>query len=375
MGLGKHRGDGASDDVTLARAREKASACRQLVTVGIVPINQRDTEHQTKAGTGVTFRAAFEAYYTVKRESLSNAKHRAQWQSTMGVYVFPSIGDRLVAEVTASEVIAVLTPIWFEKPETAKRVLQRIEAVFKSAIVRGYRKTASPCIGVAQELGTRHRTVTNHRALPYAEVPSFLESLRTCKSWPATRLAFEWLVLTASRSGETRLAKWQEINEQAALWTIPGERMKAKRPHACRCNRVASRSIPRPLRSVFPSEPSDLLLPSSKAGAPLSDMTLTKVLREMGLGDRATVHGFRSSFKVWSAEIARVRDEVSEAALAHVIPEKVRAAYLRTQFLDERKPLMAAWATFCSTPPATRTVIELRQAQLASAELLGYALW
>ena len=123
----------------------------------------------------MTFRAAFEAYYTVKRESLSNAKHRAQWQSTMGVYVFPRIGDRLVAEVTASEVIAVLTPIWFEKPETAKRVLQRIEAVFKSAIVRGHRKTASPCIGVAQELGTRHRTVTNRRALPYAEVPSFLE--------------------------------------------------------------------------------------------------------------------------------------------------------------------------------------------------------
>jgi integrase len=275
-------------------------------------------------------------------------------------YVYPHIGDKAVADVTAGDIVAVLTPIWFEKPETAKRVLQRVEAVFKSAILHGHRKLASPCVGVAQELGTRHRKTEHHRALPYAQVPDFLVRLRAGPSWPATRLAFEWLILTATRSGETRLAQWAEIDEQAALWTIPAERMKAKRPHSVplspRCLEILQA-----LRAVHPSAPSDLLFPSMKAGSPLSDMTLTKVLRDMGLAHTATVHGMRSSFKVWCAEAAKVRDEVSEAALAHVIPEKVRAAYLRTAFLEERKPLMAAWAKFCCEPVPTNKVVQLPQ--------------
>jgi integrase len=275
-------------------------------------------------------------------------------------YVYPHIGDKAVADVTAGDIVAVLRPIWFEKPETAKRVLQRVEAVFKSAILHGYRKLASPCVGVAQELGTRHRKVANHRALPYAQVPDFLARLRATNSWPATRLAFEWLVLTATRSGETRLARWAEIDEQAALWTIPAERMKAKRPHSVplspRCLEILQA-----LRPVYPHGPDDLMFPSMKSGAPLSDMTLTKVLRDMGLADSATVHGMRSSFKVWCAEVAKVRDEVSEAALAHVIPEKVRAAYLRTDFLEERRPLMQAWAQFVAKHRPADTVVPMRQ--------------
>jgi integrase len=228
-------------------------------------------------------------------------------------------------------------------------VLQPLEATFKSAIVRGHRERASPCVGVTQELGTGHRKVVNHRALPYGQVPAFLEQLRASDSWMATRLAFEWLVLTATRSGETRMATWGEVDEQLATWTIPAERMKAKRAHAVplspQCLEILAM-----LRNTFPSEPSDPLFPSSIGGKPLSDMRLTKVLRDLGLAEKATVHGMRSAFKVWCAEVARARDEVSEAALAHAIPEKVRAAYLRTQFLDERRPLMAAWARFCSEP-------------------------
>jgi integrase len=287
----------------------------------------------------VTFRAAFDAYFEAKRKSLSNKKHAEQWRSTMTTYVFPTLGRRAVADIGADDVLGVLSPIWLAKPETAKRVLQRMEAVFKSAILRGHRERASPCVGVAQELGTRHRKPINHRALPYADVPAFVADLRAGKRSSA-RLALEWLILTATRSGETRLATWNEINEKAALWTIPASRMKARREHvvplSARCL-----AILREARALHPG--ATLVFPGRNPDAPLSDMTLTKILRDMGYADRATVHGFRSTFKVWCAEVAKVRDEVSEAALAHVIPEKVRAAYLRTDFLDERRDLMAKW--------------------------------
>jgi len=366
MGLGPQQPSRGLPAVSLAQARIAAEQARRLLQLRIDPIRRRDAEQarekaEAEARTRgvVTFRRAFDTYFATKHQSLSNAKHKAQWQSTMQTYVFPIIGDKPVADVTASDIVAVLTPIWFEKPETAKRVLQRVEAVFKSAILHGHRKVASPCVGVREELGTRHHKVTNHRALPYVQFPDFLVRLRTGPSWPATRLAFEWLILTATRSGETRLARWAEIDEQAALWTISAERMKAKRPHSVplspRCLEILQA-----LRPVYPHGPDDLMFPSMKAGAPLSDMTLTKVLRDMGLAKQATVHGMRSAFKVWCAEVARVRDEVSEAALAHVIPEKVRAAYLRTDFLEERKLLMAAWAKFCSERVLSDRVVPLR---------------
>jgi integrase len=354
-GRERRMGLGALHDVSLAEARKLADSARRLHRQGVDPIAARDAEKRGQSrDAGMTFSCAFETFFAAKRQSLSNAKHRAQWQSTMGTYVFPVIGKRSVDEVTTGDILDVLSPIWFEKPETAKRVLQRVEAVFKSAILRGYRKQASPCIGVAQELGTRHRKAINHRALPYTEVPDFLARLRTSNCWPATRLAFEWLILTAARSGETRLARWIEVDKTAALWNIPAERMKAKRAHIVplspRCLEILQA-----LRAVYPCAPGDLLFPGTKPGAPLSDMTLTKVLRDMGLADKATAHGMRSAFKVWCAEVAKVRDEVSEAALAHSIPEKVRAAYLRTAFLEERKPIMSAWAHFCcerlASPP------------------------
>jgi integrase len=366
-GRERRMGLGTAHEVNLAKARELADRARRLHQQGVDPIQAREAENaraqeeaKLNAAEAVTFRHAFETYFATKSQTLANAKHRAQWQSTMRTYVYPHIADKPVADVTASDIVAVLTPIWFEKPETARRVLQRIEAVFKSAILHGHRKLASPCAGVAQELGARHRKVVNHPAMPYAQLPDFVARLRTSNSWPATRLAFEWLILTATRSGETRLARWAEIDEQTALWTIPAERMKAKRPHVVplspRCLEIL-----RSLRAVYPSAASDLLFPSMKAGAPLSDMTLTKVLRDMGLAGQATAHGMRSAFKVWCAEVAKVRDEVSEAALAHTITEKVRAAYLRTDFLAERKPLMAAWARFCDEPRPAYTVMPLRR--------------
>jgi integrase len=349
-------GLGAIHEVSLSKARERADAARRLHRQGIDPIAARDADKQKQPAAFVTFRKAFETYFTAKRQSLANAKHKAQWRSTMETYVFPAIGDRPIAEVTTRDVLDVLSPIWFEKPETAKRVLQRIEAVFKSAILRGDREKASPCVGVAQELGTRHRKAINHRALPHTEVPDFLSRLRASPSWPATRLAFEWLILTATRSGETRLARWTEIDEGAALWKIPAERMKAKRLHVVPLSQRCL-EILHALRAIYPSAPDVLLFPGTKTNAPLSHMTLTKVLRDMGLADKATVHGMRSAFKIWCAEVAKIRDEVSEAALAHAIAEKVRAAYLRTDFLEERKLLMEAWAAYCMSGAVGNVVL------------------
>jgi integrase len=262
----------------------------------------------------------------------------------METYVFPTIGNRPVAEIEAREILELLTPIWFARAETARRILQRVEAVFKSAILRGYRQRVSPCVGVKEELGTRHQTPLNYRALPYQRIPTFLADLRASNSQPATRLAFEWLVLTATRSRETRLARWSEIDDREGLWKIPAQRMKARRAHTIPLSKRCL-EILRHARGMYPV--SDLIFPGTKLGSALSDMTFTKVLRDIGYAQEATPHGMRSAFKVWCAEVAKIRDEVSEAALAHAIPQKVRAAYLRTDFLEERKALMSAWAKYC----------------------------
>jgi integrase len=367
MGLGASAVPGQQEGVTLAAAREAAALARALLREGKDPIAARDAERAraraeiealvAAAAGKKNFRQVFETYFETKAKSLSNARHAAQWRSTLRTYAGP-IMDRPIADIGPDEVLAVLRPIWFEKPETAKRVLQRMRAVFASASVRKLRTSANPTDGVAQELGTRHRKVEHHPALPYAEVPDFLARLEATNSWAATRFAFEWLILTATRSGETRLARWAEIDEAAATWTIPAARMKSRKAHVVplspRCLEIL-----RMLRRVYPSAPSDLLFPSMKPGAPLSDMTLTKVLRDMGLADKATVHGMRSAFRDWATEVAKVREVVAEAALAHTVRDKTEASYRRATYFDDRKTLMAAWATFCAKPVPTDTVVEL----------------
>ena len=287
-----------------------------------------------------TFKQAFKAFYEIKSKTLSNEKHAKQWQSTMETYVFPKIGARPIAEMTAAQVLEVLSPICYEKAETARRVLQRMEAIFKSAILRGSRTLASPCIGVVQELGTRHRVVTHHASLPWSEIPDFLTELESRKCSASTRLALEFLILTAARSGEVRGALWSEIALAEKEWRIPALRMKGRAPYTVPLSRRAI-AILNEIRELHPA--SAIVFPSA-CGDQLSDMTFTKLIRDMDYGDRATAHGFRSSFKVWAAVVAKKRDEVSEACLAHKIPEKVRAAYLRTDFLEERRLIMQQWA-------------------------------
>ena len=269
---------------------------------------------------------------------------RARWRA----YVFPFFGDVPVSDVTTAHVLEVLKPIWFEKPETAKRVLQRIEAVFKSAILRGSREKASPCVGVADHLGTRHREQKHHAALPWQEIPEFVAMLQqpSRSGWPTTRLAFEFLILTATRSSEVRNAVWDEFDFDNAVWEIPKERMKSRKAHRVPLSQRCLQIL-REARALNPD--GQLVFEGTKRGRPLSDMTFTKLLRDAGLGEKATAHGFRSAFKNWCSEAAKARDEVSEAALAHTIKDRVKAAYLRTDFFEERKSLMETWSTHCQS--------------------------
>jgi integrase len=348
IAVGRRRrqlGLGVYPSVSLEDARSKAMQIRSGASEGRDMVaEEKQAKRLAAAPTrSITFRAAFDGYFEMKEQQLSNEKHKAQWRSTMEAYVFPSIGKRPVGEIAAAEVIDILKPIWNTKRETARRVLQRMRAVFEAAIVRGERQRASPTVGIATVLGSRNLRRDHHPAMPYTEVPAFITRLRSLEGWIATRLAFEFLILTASRSGEVRLANWSEIDLDNALWTVPADRMKARVEHAVP---LAPRAIAllREARANYPKN--ELVFPGTKPGLPLSDMTLTKVLRDAGLAGKATTHGFRSSFKDWSAEVAKARDEVSEAALAHKTPDKVRAAYLRTRFLGERRQLMLRWARY-----------------------------
>lgn len=343
---GKRRefGLGSLYDVPISEARSKASEMRRSARIGRDP----RIEHRVLAAQSVTFSEAFDAYMAVRSRSLTNAKHLRQWGSTMEAYVFPTIGDRPVAEINSGEVLAVLEPIWHSKPETAKRVLQRVKAVMDAAILHNWRERASPCIGVTHALGgTIHRLVRHHRALPYNCVASFLNTLRHCHAQPETKLAFEWLILTATRSGETRGAMWCEIDEDRALWVIPFKRMKGSRqnrkdhlvPLPGRCLEILAQA-----RALHPN--AALLFPSQRTGNVLSDMAFTKLLRDVGLAAVATAHGFRSSFRDWATEVDKVREVIAEAALAHAVKNRTEAAYRRASYLEERRGLMERWSSY-----------------------------
>jgi integrase len=335
---------------SLAQARSRADAIRKAVAEGRDPVAEKRTARATATAPRMTnsiqnqrptFEDCWHTYWTAKEPQLSNGKHRDQWLATMKTYVLPHIGHRPIADVRPGEIIELLNPIWHKKEETARRVLQRVDAVFVSAITRELRDKANPCTGVARELGNRRRDQTHYAALPHAEVPTFVQALRKRKGPLGSRLAFEFLIITATRSGETRSAMWNEIDFEARCWTIPASRMKARTEHVVP---LSTRALAILRQAYAACHDSALCFPNAK-GKPFSDMVFTKTLRDMALGKRATAHGFRTAFKVWAAE-SGIRDDVSEAALAHVDANRVRAAYKRTNFLEERRTVMQAWCNF-----------------------------
>lgn len=329
-------GLGSAALVTLAEAREVALANRRLARAGGDPLAaKRESE------AVMTFEEAARAVYEAHRPSWRNPKHAAQFISTLEVYAFPHFGRKKVSEVSPSDVLAALGPIWTEKPETARRVRQRIGTVMKWTIAKGWRRD-DPSEAISAALPKVARVTVNRRALPYAEVAGCLDSVRASGAGIATKLALELLVLTACRSGEVRLARWPEFDLDRAEWVIPAERMKAKRPHRVPLSPRAL-DILREAQGLA-DDTTDLVFPGARVGRPLSDMTLSKLVKEIGFD--VDVHGFRTSFRTWAQERTNFPREVAEFALAHVTRNAVERAYARSDLFEKRRKMMEAWAAF-----------------------------
>lgn len=350
---GKRRelGLGGFPGVTLAGAREAARKAREQLRDGIDPIEATRAKKSALAAEtakALTFDQCAAAYVKAHAAGWKNAKHAAQWTATLDTYASPIIGSMLVRDVELSHVMKIVEPIWRTKTETASRVRGRIESVLDWAKVRGYRDGENPARwrGHLDKLLPKRSKVakpTNFAALPYAQAGDFWTELGKVEGMGAQALRFA--ILTAARSGEVRGATWEEIDLQAGVWTIPGERMKAGKEHRVPLSAQAVEllaSLPRLAGNehVFPAP----------RGGQLSDMTLTAVLRRMGL--EVTAHGFRSTFRDWAAEQTAYPSEVVEMALAHTIDNKVEAAYRRGDLFEKRRRLMSDWSAFLATPSA-----------------------
>jgi integrase len=368
MGLGTALGTGA---VSLKDARAKAAELHKLVKAGVDPLARREAEAeaekaatQAAAARAKTFREVTTLYLAAHEAGWRNTKHRAQWQATLDAYAMPHMGDLPVAEVDTAHVMAALEPIWHAKAETASRVRGRIEAVIDYAKARGWRSGENPARWrghVANMLPNRSKVqpVEHHAALPWRDIGAFMAELRAEAGLGAR--ALEFAILTAARTGEVLGAKWTEIDMQEAVWTVPGERMKANREHRVPLSEAALAVLRGvlPLRNV---EAGDWVFPGAKAGRPLSGMAMLMLLRRMQRGD-LTAHGFRSALRDWTAETTGYSREVAEAALAHTLGDRVEAAYRRGDLFQKRRRLMQDWATFCGRQAApSESVTPIRAA-------------
>ena len=331
-------GLGTADLITLKEARGMALELRRDIQRGIDPIAEREKE-EIKI---LTFAEAARKVHQEQKAGWKNGKHQEQWITTLEKYAFPMLGKRLVDDIEGPLARECLVAIWLKKPETARRVKQRIGMVLDWAYASGMRATEAPMRSLSRALPRQPKQDGHFAAMPYEDVPAFVESLRKRSSVP--RLALEFLILCASRSGEVRGTKMSEINLTTKLWTIPAERMKVSKEHVVPLTEAALNVLDR--ARPYYAECSDLIFPGQNVLKPMSDMTLIKILRYAELP--FTVHGFRSSFRDWAAEQSRFPGEVAEAALAHTVTNKVEAAYRRTNYLDKRRKLMRDWSAFCT---------------------------
>ena len=298
----------------------------------------------TKANLqSTTFKAVALDYVESKRAGWKNLKHAEQWVNTLTTYAFPHIGAMPVSEVNVAEVMAVLKPIWNTKTETASRVRSRLELILDAAQAGKLRQGENPARwrGHLEHLLPAPRKVTpvkNHPAVPYKEMPAFMQKLRLHDGTSA--LCLEFAILTATRSGEALQAAWSEIDVAAATWTIPKERMKAAREHRVPLTKAALAV----LAKAEERREGLFVFPGVRSGRPMTDMALTMLLR--GIRTGVTVHGFRSSFRDWVADATEYPNELAEMALAHSISSKTEAAYRRGDMLDRRRKMMADWMNF-----------------------------
>lgn len=324
--------------LTLAQAREKARIGRELARAGLNPSAiWRAKEERTPS-----FKQVAEEYHAQISKGWRNGKHGSQWIATLQTYAYPIIGNLPVDVIDARTIQRVLAPIWLSKGETARRVRQRIGVVLDYAHGKGWRETEAPMRAVNQLLGgIRQPKGTNFAAMPYKALPAFMSKLREAES-SVGRLALQFLILTAARSGEVRKARWRDMDPEAREWRVPPENAKTGKLHIVPLM-PAALEILEQIRGMFGIDPDDLVFPGLKG--PMSDATLAKALRVSG-GGAYTVHGFRSTFRDWAAERG-FADAWAEAALAHTNPNRTESAYRRTTFFEQRQEkLMPAWAAF-----------------------------
>ncbi len=357
-GRTREMGLGPLHTVGLAEARAKAVAMRQMLLDGIDPIDVRQEARKKAAleaaGT-TTFEVVAQAYIKAHEAGWSNAKHAKQWTATLESYAYPVLGKVAVSSVDLALVTKVLEPIWKQKPETASRLRGRIGAVLDYATTKGWRTGDNPARwrGHLENLfpatGKISR-VQHHGALPWAEMPAFIKELRAQGGLAANALLLT--VLTATRTGDVIGALWREVDLAQRVWTVPAMRIKGRqRDHRIPLSDAAVALLKMAMPELGEGEvPAGDVYPGGKADRGLSNMALLAVLKRMQR-QGVTTHGFRSTFRDWAAEQTDYRPKIVEAALAHVVSNKVEAAYKRTDFFDLRRQLMADWADFCQGRP------------------------
>lgn len=360
LGRRREMGLGAYSDLSLADVREVARAKRRLVRDGIDPIDSgRAARQATKVAETKkkTLAECVDGVLQAKAAEWRNAKHAAQWRSTLETYVLSDLGEMDVAAIDTTLVHKVLDPIWITKNETARRVRGRLEAVLDWATVRGFRSGPNPArwrghLDSTLARPSKVQKVAHHPALPWGQIGEFMKALRNESGIGA--LALEFVILTAARSGEVRGAKWDEIDLAAKTWTVPADRMKAGAAHVVPLSDQAIAII----RKQELVRQSDFVFPGAREARPLSDMALVTVLRRM---DRTDIvpHGFRSTFRDWAAEHTDFPNHVVEMALAHQVGNAVEAAYRRGALIAKRAVLMNAWAAYCAEPSASADVLQM----------------
>ena len=347
IGLGKY------PETTLSEARDKAAEARKLSKSGVDPLENRDKEREEKRlekqaalAKSTPFKTLVADHIAAHRNGWKSAKHAQQWENTLATYAEPIIGDLPASEITTAHILEVLQPLWMDKTETANRLRNRIELVLDAAKARGLRDGENPARwrGHLDKLlpkRSKVRPIEHHPALPWPELPSFMQEL--AKHDELTYKAMRLTILTACRTSEVLGARWEEIAQGPRIWTIPAARMKARKEHRIPLSDAALEvlnSLPRISGSPY-------LFPSTRKGKHLSNMAMLMGLRRIGRGD-LTMHGFRSTFRDWAAEQTNQPREVCEMALAHKIADGAEAAYWRGDMFEKRRALMAEWGQYAT---------------------------
>ncbi len=369
-GKSREMGLGSFPEIDLSAARETAAHWRAVKARGLDPIEVREFERASqKLSNEMSFQVCAQGYIAAYSPSWKNAKHRYQWDQSLAAFAFPVLGNVPIGSVDTDMVVRALQPIWLTKTETAMRLRGRIERVLDWATVSGYRKGDNPARwrGHLQHKlpkpPTKTERVEHLAALPYNDVAGFMADLGNQQGIAAAALRFT--ILTAVRTGEVLGATWSEFDPENAVWTIPANRTKTHTKHRIPLSKPVLAILREQHKAtggngpVFPS--------SSRAGKPLSNMAMLKTLQRMGRDD-LTVHGFRSTFRDWVEETTAFAGTVAEAALGHLVGDKVEAAYRRGDLFEKRRKLMDAWAKFATTPTQqSAKVVPIRKKAAQSA--------